>query len=322
MTPIKISYALSEVGRRASLLAGGDGRRDQSVSVEATSELLALASVAADGTASVYLAGQHDAPIADPATEVLRQSAEEAAQRASAEAARRTKAAHDLDRARQNIARYLADEDDIRCDAYSDGEVLLDGQWLHSAGVPADEIMVVRETCQRRNVEDARRRSAREAEDARRRSAREAEITASRLAWLQDHGAPDHVLGRSAAGVLPAGELTTLVTDALLPETIGDVHKYAPPPASEITHDGGCEGDADCKWDVYDGTGLPLTAGQWVSLQAVRAHYAGTPVVVDEREYVAKLSCGCDNPCWRVARATLALPDLDLTICRQYALPA
>lgn len=93
MTTITITYTLSEVGRRASLLAGGDGRRDQAVQVPVTPELLAQASVDLDGHATIdmrqngYAAiatratveyesvvlrvDAQDAPIADPAAWVL-----------------------------------------------------------------------------------------------------------------------------------------------------------------------------------------------------------------------------------------------------------
>lgn len=55
MAQVKIVYRLSEAGRRASLLAGGDGRELQIVQVEATPELLALATVRPDGTAWIYV---------------------------------------------------------------------------------------------------------------------------------------------------------------------------------------------------------------------------------------------------------------------------
>jgi hypothetical protein len=75
MATIKISYKLDETGRRASLLAGGNGREEQTVDVEATPELMALATVDAEGRAGYYLADwgygfqarrsvRHQAPLA------------------------------------------------------------------------------------------------------------------------------------------------------------------------------------------------------------------------------------------------------------------
>ena len=55
MGQIRIQYLLSEQGRKASILAGGDGRHVQRLTVEVLPEALALAHVAADGTATVYV---------------------------------------------------------------------------------------------------------------------------------------------------------------------------------------------------------------------------------------------------------------------------
>jgi hypothetical protein len=81
-TNIAISYSLSEAGRRASILAGGDGKSNQTVYAPACLELLGVASVAISGEATVQLRAkgayaQLDAPL----------SAEDAAAMALAEAA-------------------------------------------------------------------------------------------------------------------------------------------------------------------------------------------------------------------------------------------
>lgn len=55
MAKITVTYKLSPAGQRASLIAGGDGRAVQSVDIEATPELLALANVDRDGKASISL---------------------------------------------------------------------------------------------------------------------------------------------------------------------------------------------------------------------------------------------------------------------------
>ena len=93
MATIKITYDLSENGRRASLLAGGDGREHQVVEVPATPELLAIAHIATDGSAAYSLAPglpgrgsiDYDAPIADPATIAVAHAAAQIAAKAQEE---------------------------------------------------------------------------------------------------------------------------------------------------------------------------------------------------------------------------------------------
>ena len=51
MSKVKIGYQLSEKGRKASLLAGGDGKADQVIEADITPELLERASVSSDGNA-------------------------------------------------------------------------------------------------------------------------------------------------------------------------------------------------------------------------------------------------------------------------------
>jgi hypothetical protein len=57
MSKVKIVYSLSEKGRKASLLAGGDGKRVQTIEAPATKELLELADVGDSGEATWRLEG-------------------------------------------------------------------------------------------------------------------------------------------------------------------------------------------------------------------------------------------------------------------------
>ena len=52
---ITITYLLSEEGRRADLLAGGDGKREQRFITEATPELIKLATISTEGVDYSYL---------------------------------------------------------------------------------------------------------------------------------------------------------------------------------------------------------------------------------------------------------------------------
>jgi hypothetical protein len=84
---IKINYRLSETGRRASLLAGGTGRERQSIEVAATPELLAIASIDADGAASYDLTDEYSL-VEDPSAEALKVAAARKAGKERAEAER------------------------------------------------------------------------------------------------------------------------------------------------------------------------------------------------------------------------------------------
>jgi len=127
MATIKIAYKLNENGRRASLLAGGNGQEEQSVDVEATPELMALATVDAGGNASYYLADwghgfearrsvRHEA-LLSPAEAVQQMLAESAARAAAvvaedarAERERRQEAAQKLSLWRRLAAEALRDK--------------------------------------------------------------------------------------------------------------------------------------------------------------------------------------------------------------------
>src|SRR5512137_2712931 len=53
MATVRVIYKLNEIGRKASLLAAGNGKRVQIVDVEATPDLLALSEVDAEGRARI-----------------------------------------------------------------------------------------------------------------------------------------------------------------------------------------------------------------------------------------------------------------------------
>lgn len=58
---ITIHYTLSPAGQRAAILAGQFGAAEQSIAVEPTAELLDLASIASDGTATIDARARHGA---------------------------------------------------------------------------------------------------------------------------------------------------------------------------------------------------------------------------------------------------------------------
>jgi hypothetical protein len=107
---IKVEYYLNEAGRRASLLAGGNGREKQSDEIEATPELLALADVDANGAAKIVLI-HYSAPLTDFPAAIYKREEEKAAAAAAAAAAKAAKVT-DWEARLSFSARYAADHPD------------------------------------------------------------------------------------------------------------------------------------------------------------------------------------------------------------------
>lgn len=332
MATIKITYDLSENGRRASLLAGGDGREHQVVEVPATPELLAIAHIATDGSAAYSLAGRgsidYDAPIADPATIAVAHAAAQIAAKAQEEQQREADRREADARYAQNRAAKAARTTEWRglATRYLAGEELSVQTERNTTiqGVRADETDVTAAEWQAVDREYDRRATLAREQAEQAAAASRATRRAAWLTWLRDHGATAETLERCEAGVLPRNEGEALVCDALLPATVGEVREYEPHASSEIKHDDDCDahecGESRCKWTVSSGDDRPLTSSQWGALKVLRTHYKSTPATVDVRVHTAELSCNCANPEWLVARVQLALPELDLTVRRQYAL--
>lgn len=59
MAKIAISYVLTPAGQKADLMAGGTGKADRTIDVDATPELMAAANIARDGQASYNLHEPH-----------------------------------------------------------------------------------------------------------------------------------------------------------------------------------------------------------------------------------------------------------------------
>jgi len=109
---VQIRYRLSESGRRASLLAGGDGRDRQCVEVPATQELIAISEVSSEGVARIFLESPgygYDAPIADPAAVAIAEAAARQAQRAEEDADAELRSIARDAQIRADVAAYMAD---------------------------------------------------------------------------------------------------------------------------------------------------------------------------------------------------------------------
>jgi hypothetical protein len=351
MATVTIKYKLSETGRKAHLLAGGNGKQAQSVEVTLTPELLAIADVDTEGRASITVgqfAGSYTAsndhvyrePIlefdaiapSDAGQWVLdvHRAAEESRQQA-VQAAREWTEAQKAERAaktaewRALAARYIAGDPEVSCTNSYYGTLCGIGPALSATDTDATESerRPVDVECERR---EAAAKAAKNAEFARGQAetaAKAASVLAARRALLVTVGAPAHALERLDAGVLPEAELLSTVRDYVLPETLTGVQVYQPHDRDDIDHASGCNYGGDCNimWSVHPGDGDPLTAEEWGNLKAVRAAAELIPgAKVDVREHRATLACDCPNQNWYTARVQVTYPDADLTVQRQYAL--
>jgi hypothetical protein len=339
MATIKITYLLTQAGQRACLLAGGDGKSSQTATVEATPALLALADIADDGSASYDLSTstdpviycsidrqRYDAPITDGAAAIVAEEARRATLRSERAARRAQEEAEAQTRGAQQIAERAAATAEWRALAarYSAGEdlpVTITGS-TRICNIAASQTDVAANEWQAVDSEYKRREAAAAEVRDREQAEIRARLLASRLTWLRDHSAAQDVIERLEAGVLPQSELEMIARDALLPSTIGGVSEYEHKSGADIDHKHSCEYQegAEIKWTVEDGPDYEQDVDEWAHLKAVREHYSGSPVVVDVRAHKASLSCNCPDPVWLLARATLALPELGMTVRRQYAL--
>jgi len=233
---VAVTYLLSEDGRKALLLAGGDGRAVQRLTVDVPSNRLHLVSVDNDGSARLKLRPQYRRDVnvqivridedptydAPPTLEELFRAAAENHQLERAYHAERQAAVlkrRDVDRARraQLAQTFLADQTQRalvhpaptskRCFLTSDqGRVLFD---VTKDDGPAKEVPP---EAHRRFRTDLR---ARRDENMRTRAAQLAlHEEKLRVAgeWIANHGTPEQQ-ARQAAGALPLAEAIEAMTD-------------------------------------------------------------------------------------------------------------
>jgi len=191
---VQIRYRLSEAGRRASLIAGGDGRDGQTVDVPATQELIALAEVSADGVARISLRSPgygFDSPVADPAAVAIAEAADRQFQRAEVDArAERQSIARDA-QIRADVHAYLSDSTSRRVGTCA---ILYIGN--RRSGPPSGEALTLPEDLDY-VLDEHDRRCALDAQisaDAARRE------VAEREAWIRAHGS-DRLRRHVAEGI-------------------------------------------------------------------------------------------------------------------------
>lgn len=224
MAKIAVHYALTPAGQRASLLAGGNGKAAQSVEIEATPELLALATIDSDGNASINLLGRsgmvHSGDL--PIVGVARSSTSDAItekrhafdalpgdigqwildshRRAMADLARLTteieaeKAAKDAEERRIDEAsvRAFLDGSKFRSAEFSLGELWLyanddrSGGYrrIHGSRLPAELLVEARAKAEAIAAAVAARKAAQEEAERVRAEQARAEVAA----WVEEHG--------------------------------------------------------------------------------------------------------------------------------------
>lgn len=244
---VAVTYLLSEEGRKASLLAGGDGRAVQRLTIQVPSNRLHLVTVDSDGVARLKLRPQyrHEAERivrsdADPTydapptlDELFRHAAQNHQLERAYHAARQAETIkrRDADRARrmqlaQRFLSYATQRALVhpaptprRCFLLTDhGRVLFD---VATDDGPARDVPP---EAHRRFRADVR---ARRDDNLQKRAA---ELTLHeekcRLAgeWIERHGTPDQK-ARQAAGVLPLAEAIEAMTDEAF-EALSDRPRY------------------------------------------------------------------------------------------------
>jgi hypothetical protein len=248
MLPVSATYLLSEEGRKASLLAGGDGRAVQELTIQVPANRLHLVSVDADGVARLKLRpryqfdGEHgirrtdappnyDAPpdVDDLFREAARNHQLEETFHAERRAVRTTRRDTDRERRAQIAQSFLADltqralvhpaPTPKRCYVTSEfGRMLFDADEdeMPARTVPAEAHRRFRSDLRERKERNQRERAAQLAihEEKRRFIA----------GWIAAHGTQEQQ-ARHAAGMLPMDEAIEAIADEAL-TSIGDRPRY------------------------------------------------------------------------------------------------
>lgn len=313
---VTATYQLSEAGRKALLLAGGDGRAVQRVELEVTSNRLHLVTVNGHGVARLNLQPrfefnreqriiQIDAPpVFDtpPSIEdLLRLAARnhelerafraertlERTKRAELDGVRRSECALAFLRDQSQRAAVWPAPNATRCYINTPA-----GQMRFDVTVddgPARD--VVREALRRfrADVKAAEERRARTtAEHERRHRERKAAVDN----WVSQHGSTDQQ-ARHAAGLLPVREVVDIITDQTFERLAGrsvyrsDGYDHLQRHAREWS------GNPDLiipRREFLDFGGLAhsATAAQWTRVQEFQGAVPGADVRLHRREYIWK----------------------------------
>lgn len=302
---VSVAYHLSEAGRKASLLAGGDGKGVQRLTVQVPSSRLHLVAVGMSGQARLKLQphferidGQvlrHDDPPVFDAPPTVEELFHLAARNHELAREFRSSRAESRDAHRERraeVARaFLSDPSQRamvrpaptprRCYVASSwGRVMFDGGLDKG---PAGD--VPREAYRRFRADDRLRKE----EHLKRRAADQAlheQKTRVVTEWLAAHGSDDQC-GRHAAGLLPIEEVIDALADDAF-ASVGDLPRYPMDGAARLqAHVRALTGNgaltltsADLKIDGSDAT--DATAAEWAVMQQLKARLPDADVKLRE----------------------------------------
>ena len=344
---VMATYELSEVGRKALLLAGGDGRAIQRVELEVPSNRLHLVSVNNRGVARLKLQPrfefnreqriiQIDAPpVFDqppPVDELLRLAARnhelERAFRAERRVERAKHAEADRIRKAEFALTFLRDQDRraavwpapdaTRC--YIDtpiGQVRFD---INVDDGPGRD--VVREALRRFRA-DLKANDERRARVKLEHEQRHAERKAAVERWVAENGSPDQK-ARHAAGVLPIREVVEAIADKAF-ERLADRAVYKGDGYDHLQHHARqWTGNAELliparEFLNFGGLAHSATSAQWDRLQEFQAAVQGAEVRLHRREYIWKRHS--DVPILRHFTILVTKQEGPFVLRREYLMP-
>jgi hypothetical protein len=329
------SYVLSEEGRKALLLAGGDGRAIQHVEIQVPANRLHLVTVNGKGVARLKLRPRYELnaeqrlicvdamPIYDapPSTdELLREAARnhqlERAFHAERTAERAKRSETDRARRTEIALAFLGDETQRaliepspspnRCflrTKYGDMRFDVDTDEGPARDVPRQAVRRFRA-----DVKAARERRERSrAEDLRIHEERRQTVDA----WVAEHGTDDE-RARHAAGLLPFKEAAEAMTDAAF-RSLANWPRYARDGAvvmqahvQQLTgRPVGSVGPND--YMVFGHPARNATSDQWAAIQNIRSAVPDAVVTLHLREFV-----------WRRNRGVPRLTQLTAVVTRKH----
>jgi hypothetical protein len=347
MLPVSATYLLSEEGRKTSLLAGGDGRAIQELTIQVPANRLHLVSVDADGVARLklrpryHLDGEHgisridappsyDAPpdVEDLFREAARNHQLEGTFHAERRAARTRRRDTDRERRAQVAQAFLADRAQralvhpaptpkrcyITCEF---GRMLFDAD---ADELPARQVPV---EAHKRFRTDLRERKERNQQERATQLAVHEEKKRFIAEWIAAHGTPEQ-RARNAAGMLPIEEAIEVITDHAL-AAAGDRPPYS--------RDGAPRLQAYLrqfpKYATTVVTSLDLavtssnapgaTAAQWSLVQELQAALPDSTIAL--REHTLQLKRDREAPALRLFGILVTCKRQVLTLRREFAAP-
>jgi len=341
------TFILSEDGRKASLLAGGNGRALQEQTIQVPATRLHLVHVDTNGTARLKLRPRYQLNAAGAVTktdepptydappdldELLREAARNhelgsaflAARRASRTQYRDTEREH-----RARIAQAFLSDPTQRAMAYPSPTethcyLLTDqGRVLFEARSREVPVRLVPAEAFRRFMADRRERRERNRPTRAAEKKQHEEKLRFAADWIAAHGTPEHQ-ARQAAGLLSLPEAIELMTDRAF-TAVEDRPRYSPIGAAQLqTHLRQCSkytdivlADGDVRISTGDATSA--TAAQWALLNTFKEALPSARVVL--RQHAVAWKRRTDAPILTSVAVLVTSEFGPFVLRRKYAAP-